>query len=161
MQFRNKQQNLWYAFNISLHTHACFQRSYTCSTTRWKQGYLLYAWLPVFCWYTVHGWIRVKWNPVMLQTLMLHLLLKQQKSMRDILISFLCFVSILRSSTPANFHICTWTVWNWNSSLWQHIFGKLTYSCTVKLFNLNFTVSLLPSPWHEKWREILHLCLLP
>ena len=26
------------------------------------------------------------------------------KSMRDILISFLCFVSKLRSSTPANFH---------------------------------------------------------
>ena len=27
-----------------------------------------------------------------------------------------------------------------------YIFGKLTYSCTVMLFNLNFTVSLLPSP---------------
>ena len=27
------------------------------------------------------------------------------KSMRDILISFLCFLSKLRSSTPANFHI--------------------------------------------------------
>jgi len=47
--------------------------------------------------------------------------------------------------------------WNWNSSLWQHTCGKLTYRCTVKLLNLNFTVSLLTSPWHEKY----YLCLLP